>query len=104
METVAIKTKNKMTGVDHKKPFKKNEKKSADKANSDAQSIDTNKGERKRGRNSKKERKVKKADDRQKEHFQDEKSPLAQPSQENGFVKFGDTDHVPAFMQRPRSK
>jgi superfamily II DNA/RNA helicase len=104
IETETVKTNNKETGVKHTKPFEKNAKKSAVQANNDAQSIGSNKGVRKRGHNRKKETKVKKADVRKKEHFQAETPPLTEQSQENGFVKFGDTDHVPAFMQRPKSK
>jgi superfamily II DNA/RNA helicase len=56
-----------------------------------------------RDRNRNEEPQAAKPAEPQKEQPCPEKAAAPQPSQGNDPVKFGDTDHVPAFMQRPKN-
>ena len=85
-----------------------NAEKSVDKESKHSSPERPQRGGQNRGRsqdrNRNKEPKAEKAAKLQKEELRPEKTAPAQPSQANDSVKFGDTDHVPAFMQRPKSK
>jgi superfamily II DNA/RNA helicase len=77
-------------------------------AKKNTSSVRSQRGGRNRGRvrdqNPNEGPKAEKADEQQEEQFQPETPIHQKPNQTNESVKFGDTDDVPAFMQRPKSK
>jgi superfamily II DNA/RNA helicase len=83
-------------------------KKSVVEANIDTSSVQPQRSGRNRGsgrdHSRSKEPKAEKANESQKEQIHPKTTIPNKPNQANDFVKFGDTDHVPAFMQRPKSK
>ena len=85
---------------------KTNAKKHAIKTQSETQILDPNISERKlgRNRNRKKQSKGEKNQVSENESFYTEEKATKQSSRIDEFVKFGDSDHVPAFMKRPKKK
>jgi superfamily II DNA/RNA helicase len=85
-----------------------NAEKSVDKEGKHSSPERQQRGGQNRGRDQDRNRnrkpKAEKATKLQKEQLRPEKTAPPQPSQANDSVKFGDTDNVPAFMQRPKLK
>jgi superfamily II DNA/RNA helicase len=89
-------------------PDNANAKKSVVEANKDTSSVHPQRREQNRGRgrdqSRSEESKAEKANESQKKKMLSKTTTPKKPDQLNDLVKFGDTDHVPAFMQRPKGK
>jgi len=83
-------------------------KKGVIETNKDTSSAHPQRSGRNRGRGRDHSRskapKAEKANETLKEQFHPETTTPKRTNQENDSIKFGDTEHVPAFMQRPKSK
>jgi superfamily II DNA/RNA helicase len=107
-ETIVSSTKTKKTESTSPAPIEPNAKKSVNEESKPSSSERSQRGGRNRGSGRDRARnekpKTEKAAEPQKEQLHSEETTLIEPSRVNDPIKFGDTNHVPAFMQRPNGK